>query len=159
MRTESRLEAAPQIVHQPLVCRELSEDDSGNGLDVRVRSQVPVVGHLQATLRLLSGEKADFQPFPEALLRRVADDPLRHLEVRSEEFPEAFKGILEVILGDVVDGVDLLILPNAEWGIRNAESLNASMLASEQAGTLYCPKPYEGTRVRRDASKCGMTHR
>lgn len=97
MRTESRLEAAPQIVHQPLVCREFSEDDSGNGLDVRVRSQVPVVGHLQATLRLLSGEKADCQPFPEALLRRVTDDPLRHLEVRSEEFPEAFKGILEAL--------------------------------------------------------------
>ena len=38
-------------------------------------------------------------------------------------------------------------------GIRNAESLNASLLASEQAGTLYCPKPYEGTRVR---NKCGM---
>ena len=69
------------------------------------------------------------------------------------------QSLSSVILGDVVDGVDLLILPNAECGIRNAESLNASMLASEQAGTLYCPKPYEGTRIRRDARKCGMTHR
>jgi len=97
MRTESRLEAPPQIVHQPMVGGEFSKDGGSNGLDVRVRSQIPVVGHLQAAFRLLRGEKPHFQPFPEALLGRIADNPLRRSEVCQEKLPEALKGVLETL--------------------------------------------------------------
>ena len=49
------------------------------------------------------------------------------------------------VMGDVVDGVDLLILPNAECGIRNAESLNASRLARSTAQSPTKGRGYEGT--------------
>jgi hypothetical protein len=91
------LEAAPQIVHQPMVSWELSEDGRSDGLDVRVRRQIPVVGHLHATLCILSGEQADFQRLPEALLGRIADNPFRRPKVRLEKLPEALKGVLETL--------------------------------------------------------------
>ena len=61
------------------------------------------------------------------------------------------------VMGDVVDGVDLLVLPNAEWGIRNAEWTQIRKRTRVRLQVQNADSPPRTTGLR-TTDQCGVNY-